>query len=341
MMNEYRFHLEKYKMGNRYTCPKCERKRCFVRYIDEEGQIVFPKNVGRCDHEQSCGYNYTPKDYFHEHPNLLEKENAQISARKHIQTKVLEKPVSYIDNAVMERTLSHYGMNPLYQYLSKVFGGQETDRLMKMYHVGTSNKWGGSTIFWQVDKDGKVRTGKVILYNPKDGHRVKMPYPYVGWAHTFLHLAEFNLCQCFFGEHLLMQHPTMSVAIVESEKTAIIASHFIPNFIWLATGGMNGCFNRNAIKVLGGRDIILFPDLGATDKWKSKLPLLQSVCRRVVVSNVLEENSTEEQKAQGLDIADFLLMTETPQMVLQRLIKRHPPLQHLIDNLGLVLVEES
>ena len=94
-------------------------------------------------------------------------------------------------------------------------------------------------------------------------------------------------------------------------------------------------------KVLGDRDIILFPDLGATDKWKSKIPLLQSVCKRVVISNILEDNATDEQKTKGLDIADFLLMTETPQMALQRLIKQHPPLQHLIDSLGLVLVEES
>ena len=50
---------------------------------------------------------------------------------------------------------------------------------------------------------------------------------------------------------------------------------------------------------------------------------------------------TDEQKTKGLDIADFLLMAETPQMALQRLIKQHPPLQHLIDSLGLVLVEES
>jgi hypothetical protein len=248
--------------------------------------------------------------------------------------------MSYIANAIMERSLSHYGINPLYRYLSKVFGEQETERLMKMYHVGTSYKWGGSTIYWQVDKDDKVRTGKVMLYNPKDGHRVKEPRSYVGWAHAFLHLPDFNLCQCFFGEHLLAQHPTMSVAIVESEKTAIIASHFIPNFIWLATGGMHGCLNQIAVKVLRGREIILFPDLGATDKWKSKIPLLQLVCKRVVISNILEDNATEEQKANGLDIADFLLMTETPQMALQRLIKQHPPLQHLIDSLGLVLVEE-
>ena len=38
-MSEYRFHLQKYKLGNRYACPQCGRKRCFATYIDEEGQI--------------------------------------------------------------------------------------------------------------------------------------------------------------------------------------------------------------------------------------------------------------------------------------------------------------
>ena len=68
-MSEYRFHLQKYKLGNRYACPQCGRKRCFARYIDEEGQIVFPDNVGRCDHEQSCGYHYSPSDYFKDNLN--------------------------------------------------------------------------------------------------------------------------------------------------------------------------------------------------------------------------------------------------------------------------------
>ena len=94
-----------------------------------------------------------------------------------------------------------------------------------------------------------------------------------------------------------------TIAIVESEKTAIIATHFMSDFVWLAAGGMNWCFNKDAV--------------------------------------ILEDNATDEQKTNGLDIADFLLMTETPQMALQRLIKRHPPLQHQIDCIGLVLVEES
>ena len=98
--------------------------------------------------------------------------------------------------------------------------------------------------------------------------------------------------QCFFGEHLLSDtSSTISsnpVAIVESEKTALIAAHFIPDFTWLATGGTHGCFNREAIQVLEGREVILFPDLKATDEWRQRLPMLESVCRRTTCSALLE-----------------------------------------------------
>ena len=337
-MSEYRFHLQKYKLGNRYICPQCGLKRCFARYIDEEGQIVFPDNVGRCDREQSCGYHYSPSDYFKDNPDANSKEDWRYETPIKVCKK--EKPLpALIKSKLMEQTLQGYSVNPLYQYLSVVFGKEETERLFALYKIGTSKKWGGSTIFWQIDINGNVHTGKIMKYDAKTGHRIKEPRSMVTWVHSELKLPDFTLRQCFFGEHLLTDK-TKTIAIVESEKTAIIATHFISDFIWLATGGMNGCFNKEAIEVLIDRDIVLVPDLGATDKWKSKLPLLQSVCKQVLVSNILEDNATDEQKANGLDIADFLLMTETPQMILQRLIKRHPPLQHLIDCLGLVLVEE-
>lgn len=344
LMSEYRFHLQKYKIGNRYTCPQCGRKRCFARYVDEEGKVMFPDNVGRCDHEQSCGYHYSPSDYFKDNPDTNSKDDWRDETPITTNNKVIKAErllPTFIDGKLMEQTLRGYHINPLYQYLSDVFGKQETEWLFAIYKVGTSKKWNGSTIFWQIDIDGKVRTGKIMKYDAKIGHRIKAPYSMVTWVHSEMKIPDFTLRQCFFGEHILTDSPkNKTIAIVESEKTAIIATHFISDFVWLATGGMNGCFNKEAVEVLRGREVILVPDLGATDKWKAKIPLLQSVCKSVVISNILEDNATEEQKAKGLDIADFLLMTDTPQMILQRMIKRHPPLQHLIDRLGLVLVEE-
>lgn len=70
-MSEYRFHLEKYRHGSKIDCPNCGKKRCFVRYIDEQGTVRFPSTVGKCDHEQSCGYHYTPREYFRDNPETM------------------------------------------------------------------------------------------------------------------------------------------------------------------------------------------------------------------------------------------------------------------------------
>ena len=130
-----------------------------------------------------------------------------------------------------------------------------------------------------------------------------------------------------------------TVAIVESEKTALVAALFIPDFVWLATGGMHGCFNREAMQVLKGRDVVLFPDLKATNEWRRKVQMLQSICKSATCSNLLEKMATDGQREAGLDIADFLLMEDTPQMILTRMIQRNPALQLLIDELDLALVE--
>ena len=127
--------------------------------------------------------------------------------------------------------------------------------------------------------------------------------------------------------------------LVESEKTAIIMSHFIPDYIWLATGGKNGCFNSEAMHVLRGRDVTLVPDLGAAVRWKEKARMLSGICKSVTVSDMLEQIATEEQRKQGLDIADFFLFSPTKRQMLQLMIEKNPAVQLLIDEFGLELVE--
>lgn len=93
------------------------------------------------------------------------------------------------------------------------------------------------------------------------------------------------------------------------------------------------------MQVLKGREVTLIPDLGATEQWKEKSVLLSGICKRVVVSNVLECTSDEEQRRQGLDIADFFLYSPSKRQILRQMIQRNPALQLLIDELGLELIE--
>ena len=350
-MSEYRFHLQKYKYGSKISCPNCGKPRCFVKYVDAEGKIVFPDNVGKCDHENSCGYHYTPKEYFRDNPTVKEKLNEQErNGGTPIVAKALAKPqpeqkpqISFLPSDWVEQSMRRYDINPLYRYFTKVAGKEDTDRLFRLYRVGTSRMWGGAVVFWQTDRDGNVRAGKIMGYDAETGHRVKEPFNQVSWVHSVRKLPDFRMKQCLFGEHLLSDNSAaMSakpVAIVESEKTALVAAHFIPDFIWLATGGIHGCFNGEAMQVLDGREVILFPDLKATEEWRQRLPMLESVCRRATCSDLLERIATNEQRSLGLDIADFLLMEDTPQMILQQMIERNPVLQTFIDTFGLELVD--
>ena len=66
---------------------------------------------------------------------------------------------------------------------------------------------------------------------------------------------------------------------------------------------------------------------------------MSGICQRVVVSDLLEKNVTDEQRSHGLDIADFLLEEPSKRQILQSMIQRNPVLQQLIDDLELELIE--
>ena len=347
IMSEYRFHLQKYRPGSKTACPECGRKACFTRYIDEAGEISFPGNVGKCDHINSCGYHYTPKEYFRNNPTVKERldgHERDVRAKPAVRTAPEQKPpISFLPSDWVEQSMRRYDINPLYRYFTKVMGKENVDKLFRIYRVGTSRMWGGATVFWQTDRDGNVRAGKIMGYDAVTGHRIKEPFNQVSWVHSVRKVQDFRMKQCLFGEHLLSDSSAaMSakpVAIVESEKTALVAALFIPDFVWLATGGIHGCFNSEAIQVLSGREVILFPDLKATAEWRQRMPMLESVCRRATCSDLLEKIATNEQRSLGLDIADFLLTEDTPQMILARMIECNPMLQTFIDTFGLELVD--
>jgi hypothetical protein len=196
--------------------------------------------------------------------------------------------------------LKQYDVNCFVQFLINLFGEEVAGEAVSRYPIATSKHWEGASVFWQIDTHGKVRTGKIMLYNPNTGKRVKEPFNHISWVHTALQLPAFELRQCFFGEHLLIDS-TKPVAIVESEKTAIIASVYLPQFIWLAAGGKEG-LTADKCKVLQGRIVILFPDINGFEKWSIKAKEFS-----FNISDLLEHKSTEAEREQGLDLADYLV----------------------------------
>ncbi len=209
---------------------------------------------------------------------------------------------SLIPESVMRASFKAYDQNTFALWLVRVFGEPKALEVAFMYGIGTSRHWPGACVFWQIDEEWRVRRGKVMLYNSRTGRRVKEPGNMVAGVHWLLGMADRKPEPCLFGLHLAAADRSKPVAVVESEKSAIIGAGFVPEFIWTATGG-SGTLNREMLKPLQGRRVVLYPDLGAFDKWKEKAGGLPGVD----VSGLLEQRASAGDRAAGLDVADFLL----------------------------------
>jgi uncharacterized protein (DUF427 family) len=331
-MNEHRYILQPYKgIKTRYKCPGCNSsKKTFVRYIDTTNGEHIADHVGKCNRESNCNYHYTPKQYFQDNDISFDRVHVHaVHAAYTVNTVNVNKP-SFIEPDTFKSSLKGYTENVFTKELLKRFGTEITRKVIEKYFIGTSKHWTGSTIFWQIDISGKIRTGKIMLYD-ENLHRIKKPYDHITWTQTVLKIENFNLKQCLFGEHLLKGN-TKPVAIVESEKTAIIASIYLPQFIWLSCGNLNG-LNIEKLKVLQGRKVCLFPDLNAYDNWSNKAKQFEKELPEISfkVSDLLERKAIESEKAKGLDIADYLLRFDTKDF--QKKEKLIEPINILIDNI--------
>jgi hypothetical protein len=205
--------------------------------------------------------------------------------------------------------MTGYEENDFVLFLYDRFRKEDVDQIIDLYKLGSSNRIRGSVIFWYTDKDGKTRSGKVMRYDRLTGKRVKEGNNKIHWVHTLEKMNDFQFRPCLFGEHLLRTNHGKPVAIVESEKTAIICSLSLPHFAWLATGGIQN-FRDELLRVLKYRKVVAFPDLRGYDKWKS-IANSQNAVSNLVVSDYLEKIASQEEREQKLDIADFLLKTNS------------------------------
>jgi len=278
--------------SKKFRCPSCNEKR-LVRYLDDETGDYLTDDLGRCDREISCGYHKPPRE-----------ADLDISRALYSPPEPPKEPVpSYLPFEYVERSLSNYEGNTLISWLATLPGWswEIASNVTRLYKVGTSSD--GWAIFWQIDEKNKVRSGKLMAYS-NDGHRIKKGYSQ-DWIHSKLkrsgHLEAFELVQCFYGLHIVDK--SKPVAIVESEKTAIIASQYLPQFHWIASGQLHG-INEYKLQPLKGMRIVLFPDIGAFDLWQDKAQDLSHIAD-IKVSTLLEEKAPDQHK--GYDIADYLI----------------------------------
>ena len=280
----YKYSLD--KSSKKFVCPNCS-KRSFVRFIDNETNNYLTEIYGRCDRETECKYFAQPT-------------NEKIHFSNIIAPKVI--PTNFIDTRIMSQTETDYKHNNFVKFLFNYFDAKQVGKVLEAYHIGTSKHWEGANIFWQIDSKNRVRTGKIMLYNEVSGKRIKEPYNHVNWAHSVLKLKDYNLKQCLFGLHRINIDLSKPIAIVESEKTAVIMSIEAPDFLWLATGSKAN-LKEELLKPLRFRKIILHPDYGEFEDWQKVVNQLKVKGYKIAISSLLEKMEL----SQGFDLADLCL----------------------------------
>jgi hypothetical protein len=134
-----------------------------------------------------------------------------------------------------------------------------------------------------------------------------------------LKLNDFVINQCLFGLHLINESNQKTIAVVESEKTAVIMSIFKPDYIWVATG-MKGGFKFETLKPIKDYKIIAFPDKSEYNDWLKKAIELNAVGFKIVVNDWLEQTDYED----GTDFADVFIIEKNKSKIDQNLTENKP-----------------
>lgn len=237
-----------------------------------------------------------------------------------------EKPPRYF-NAEIESMAQEIEQTNLYKYLCRVWEAAEVRRAMAAYKVGrghyinapqskfnASEDWRmnpnpcrlqnstACSSFPSIDIAGNCHAIKIAPYPSTDHHRIKDAQPDKA---TFYWTKPEQNEGAYFGTHLLPLRPAAPVAVVESEKTALIGFLFAPAYVWIATQS-KGLLSPNSasVEALKGRELHLFPDADGLQAWGEIAAQLRAHGFKVIFRDEVIKLLPAESKA---DIADVII----------------------------------
>ncbi|MBE6251938.1 MAG: hypothetical protein E7109_00270 [Bacteroidales bacterium] len=244
-------------LDEKTKCPFC-KKKTFKQYANISKHPISAL-VGCC---KSCNYILSPFEYE--------------SIQRRILADFSSDPFSkFIDKAgdvgnepkdwmlKKEYITSSLKENKLYCYFESLFGREYASKAAAMYRMETHTMkdYRGATIFYQFNEKEECLAFKVIQYDA-GGHRISAEKDPTREKDLLYQKPLAGIGNyCLFGRHIL-NIPSLTdspICIVESEKTALMASIAYPQGIWMATGS-SYYLTQEKITGLDCNRIILFPD---------------------------------------------------------------------------------
>jgi hypothetical protein len=277
---QFRFGLD--PTSKKYNCPQC-KKKSFVVYVDNETGIPVDEfQFGRCDKENSCSYHVHPNT----DPAVAGTKEEFVPRPAPVTIQIF--PEERIYGPVVNRTKTT--VSPLHAFCSKKLL-IPNEHLVKWGVLSDTNTSGESlTVYVFRNAQQQICNLKWFKYK-EDGHRDKdfnafslkqpksPPTPRLKEKQSAKNKGAespetiHKYMLCLFGEHLLDPEKKKIVCVVESEKTAAIASFFYQQYDWVACGSNNGLSDGsegtpNKVEVLKGREVYWLCDADSAGRMK-------------------------------------------------------------------------
>jgi hypothetical protein len=330
--------------GNTYRCFACEAKGDTVKFLMDHENMTFVDAIRWLGNKYNIEVDDVPIDWTPPPPRPTPPPLPTL----YIPMSIVKSRTSLENNTLVEWIRTGIKWDTVQR--------KRVDEVLTAYLVGSSVY--GHTIFWQIDNEGKVRTGKMMKYRT-DGHRDKT----AAWNFDYIHAALFRdqrhpeyddtkmeVRQCLFGLHLLNHYKYKDVAqtvcIVESEKTALLMAIAYGNNakqVWMACGGL-GSLNatRLAPLIADRRNIILYPDRDGIEAWRQKAEQLHY--DRVTIDTTPVTQWWRPEDGEKADIADVvirILNERQPIKTIADVKEAMPKAATLIDKMNLTIADDE
>ena len=341
---------------NTYSCYSCGAHGDAIEFLMSKQGLTYTDALRWLAKKYSIVIPEDEKESWSDRLNAIIEKAKQAEARRMSERQ--QPKILYLPLETPAEMMKQAGASDLVRWLySLPWDDDQRGRLPKMlknYAVGVSRD--GLSVFWQIDEQARVHTGKMMRYKA-DGHRDKDSQYNFDWVHSKLfrqgvyNEEEYDYETCLFGQHLLPFCPNAQIHLVESEKTALVMATYYGNMsrnLWLATGGLQ-FFDRKHIQVLidQGRDIVVYPDKDGSRIWSERTYQLckETGYDKLKVNPTFVSNEWREEDGKKADIADITIRKMTNdrrtkgKAVLTKMISENPLVGKLVEKFNLEVVD--
>ena len=273
----------RYQLDNRYgkqkiTCPSCNHSNTFTRFYDTVSGKILGDEYGMCDRAINCSYvNRPPKNYDTDEDSEYAPQPRSIYDTEFIRENWIPKNGGVNNN--------------LTKGLVELFGEERVLPVIKEYNI--TDFYDGGTIYPYMIS-GNLISGKIIFYDDNLKRLKDTKTPDAMWIHSYLygdnggnyHRSKeehkwIKKVYPLFGWDLIDKNPDKFICVVEGEKTAIICSIVMPEYVWVAVGALKW-LQSYKFPEHNSRVWLFFPDLEPKqdgknywDYWENQIKKIQ------------------------------------------------------------------